>query len=132
MSKQRWFRAIAVALGTCAGLLLGEIALRVQSAVSGHGLADADLTRAPTLVAPPFDGTCEGRLGASLAALMIPSAHPGVVHELKRGLDTCFVRVRVRTGADGLRTGVSEPDAPPAPPPALRILLLGDSQAFGW
>jgi len=130
MARERWFRAIALAVGVLAGALLGELGLRIQTAVSGHSLADADVRRTRTLLPPPYDGSCEGKLGASVGALVWPSAHRGVVYELKPGLDTCFVRVRVRTTADGLRTGADGPPAASSAP--FRILLLGDSQAFGW
>src|SRR5688500_13682005 len=102
--ERGWFRAVAVAVGVAGSLLLGEIGLRLQSAVFGHSAADAAVRRARTILPPPYDGTCDGTLGASLATLVRPSAHAGAVYELKPDLDTCFIRVRVRTSREGLRT----------------------------
>jgi lysophospholipase L1-like esterase len=113
-----------------ASLIIGELALRVRMAFSGRNGADTDLQRSSTIFPPCYDGTCEGKLGASLAALVSPSTHPGVVYELKHGLDTCFVRVRVQTNGDGLRTGSNRSYMKSAG--TFRILLLGDSQVFGW
>jgi lysophospholipase L1-like esterase len=103
--------------------------LRVRAAFAGRNASDGDRQRSRTIRPPSFDGSCQGKLGASLAALVWPSTNAGVVYELKPGLDTCFLRVRVQTTADGLRTGSNRPRKSAA---TFRILLLGDSQAFGW
>lgn len=89
------------------------------------------MRRARTLLPPAYDGSCEGKLGASLAALVWPSAHAGLVYELKPSLDTCFFRARVTTSADGLRAASHQPLGRKRAGVG-RILLLGDSQAFGW
>jgi lysophospholipase L1-like esterase len=129
-SKERWFRVVAVACGVLAGLFLCELALRAYAIFHPGSFTVADVEWSRTIFPPPFDGSCAGKLGASLGALIWPSAHPGVVYELRPGLDTCFVNVRVQTGPDGLRRGSNLTGAKSAG--TFRILLLGDSQAFGW
>lgn len=119
-----------MAFGVFAGLLLGELALRIHAVFYPRKVAVADIEFSRTLFPPSYGGSCEGKLGASLGALIWPSAHPGVVYELRRGLDTCFINVRVQTTADGLRSGSNLPRARSVG--TFRILLLGDSQAFGW
>jgi hypothetical protein len=52
------------------------------------------------------------------------------VYELKRDIETCFKGVHVRTNEDGLRAPMSFAREKPAD--VFRIVLLGDSQAFGW
>ena len=128
--RERWFRVAAIAFGMFAGLLLGELALRVHAVFYGQSVAEADVQRSRMIFPPSYDGSCEGKLGASLAALVWPSTHPGVVYELKPSLDTCFFHVRVQTTADGLRGASNRRRIKSAG--AFRILLLGDSQVFGW
>src|SRR5262249_9193733 len=105
------------------------IALRLGTALFGPS-AD-DLARTAEIVAPPVAGDCRAqRDQATLAALVKPSTATDVVYELKPGLDTCFEKARVRTNAEGVRAAGAY--RRPKPTAVFRILLLGDSQAFGW
>lgn len=127
--RERALRRTTVVLGSLLAVLLGEALLRAAAALSPEGAADLSRTR--QLLAPPATADCRRqRAQATVGALVRPSTVPDVIYELKPGLDTCFQGVRVRTGADGLRSdgGLRAP----GPPGLFRILLLGDSQAFGW
>ena len=122
-------RLASLALGTLFGLLLAEIALRLSAALFGPS-AD-DLARSGEILAPPVTGDCIAqREQATLAALVRPSTATDVVYELKPGLDTCFEKARIRTNSEGVRAAGAY--RRPKPPGVFRILLLGDSQAFGW
>jgi hypothetical protein len=126
--RESTLRRTSVAVGTLISLLLGEVVLRAVEAVSREDTGD--LARAAGVAAPPVTGDCRTqREQATLAALVRPSDVPDVLYELKPRLDTCFTHVRVRTGDDGLRL-----PAPVHPklPGTYRVLLLGDSQVFGW
>lgn len=122
-------RLVSLALGTLFALVLAEITLRLGTALFGP-IAD-DLSHTAEILAPPVAGDCHGqREQATLAALVKPSTATDVVYELKPGLDTCFEGARVRTNSEGVRAEGAH--RRPKPPGVLRILLLGDSQAFGW
>lgn len=126
---KRISRLVSLALGVLFALLLAEIALRLNTALFGP--SPDDLSRTAEILAPPVAGDCRGqRDQATLAALVKPSTATGVVYELKPGLDTCFEKARVRTNSEGLRAAAAY--RRPKPPGVFRILLLGDSQAFGW
>lgn len=130
MSAGKWIpRLVSLALGTLFALLLAEIALRLGTALFGPS-AD-DLSRTAEILAPPVAGDCRGqREQATLAALVKPSTATDVVYELKPDLDTCFEGARIRTNSEGVRAEGAH--RRPKPPGVFRILLLGDSQAFGW
>lgn len=73
--------------------------------------------------------TPEAASGNNLIGLVRASALPGVVYELKPGLDTRFQGERLRTNALGLRgPAIREIKAPST----CRVLGLGDSVLFGW
>jgi lysophospholipase L1-like esterase len=128
MREQALQRA-SVAVGTLLALLLGEALLRVAGALSPESAGD--LARTGEAVAPPVTGDCHRQAEqASLAGIVRPSAVPDLIYELKPGIDTCFARARVRINGEGLRAGASI--RRPKPPGVFRILLLGDSQTFGW
>jgi lysophospholipase L1-like esterase len=109
-------------------LLLLEIALRVRAGRPSVSYR-LDLQSTVRAMPPPYTGDCGGRADATLGQLIRPSRVPDLLFELKPDLDTCFVGVRVRTNAEGLRAPVSF--VRPKPPGVYRVLLLGDSQTFG-
>ena len=115
--------------GVVVALALAETGLRVQTKVSGRD-PRADLRAAFRTYAPPFRGECMEIEDAPLGALLLPSEYRDLIYELKPNLDTCFHQVRVLTNSQGLRSPVTY--AQPKPPGLYRILLLGDSQTFGW
>jgi lysophospholipase L1-like esterase len=128
-ARERTLRRASLAVGTALALLTGEAALRLASAWSRP--AAGRLEQAPDEQAPSVAGDCrEQRRQATLAALVRQSTVPDLIYELRPGLETCFQGVRVRTDGEGLRVGGAV--AKPRGPGAFRILLLGDSQAFGW
>ena len=128
-ARERTLQRMSVALGTLAAIVLGEILLRLGAALSGPRVGGVAATA--EVLAPGVAGDCRRqRSQATLAALVRPSRVPDLIYELKPDLDTCFQGVRVRTSADGLRAEASV--RRPKPPGVFRVLLLGDSQAFGW
>ena len=126
----KWMaRPVSIALGTLFALLLAEIALRLGAALFGPSASD--LSRTAEISPPPVAGDCRAPSEtAPFAAMVRPSAVTDIIYELKPGLDTCFQGVRVRTNSEGVRAAVVH--RRPKPPGVFRILLLGDSQAFGW
>ena len=123
------FKLISVLIGVTVALLIGETALRVRAAVTGRDPAE-ELQRTATSLPPPVAPGCPRSASASLGQLVRPSLDPGVVYELKPSIEACFSGAYVRTTTDGLRTG--RPVIQPKPADLYRILLLGDSQTFGW
>jgi lysophospholipase L1-like esterase len=114
---RRW-KQLALALASL--VISFEVGLRVLLALSDPG-ALADLGRDPRLPAPGSE--------VELGALLMPSAAPDVIYQLKPGLDVRFKGARVTTNSLGWRDGehaVSKPEG------VVRILGLGDSVMFGW
>src|SRR6185295_1073630 len=66
----------------------------------------------------------------SLSGLVRASAFPDVIYELKPNLSGTFRGKRLRTNAEGLRSGRDY--ALEKPPGTFRIAGLGDSVMFGW
>lgn len=90
---------------------------------------ELDWVRRPS--PPDFGGDCATQPEqAGLGDILWPADHLDMVYRLIGDLDTCFRRVRLRTNSEGLRAERSY--RIPKPAGATRILLLGDSQAFGW
>lgn len=118
-------RTAAIAAVTFALL---EIALRVRAGLPSEA-GELDLADAAAALPPPYAGSCGGAADASLGQLLRPSRTPDLLFELKPGVDTCAWGARVTVNAEGLRAPGSY--ARPKPPGAYRVLLLGDSQAFG-
>lgn len=129
--RERALKLASTLIGTAAALLVGEGTLRAWAALTGRDPA-RELRR--TLVAcPPAPGAfgaCGDTRQASLGQLVRPSLEPEIVYELKPGIETCFYHALVRTNSQGLRA--PRDFARPKPKDVFRILLLGDSQTFGW
>jgi lysophospholipase L1-like esterase len=120
-------RVIAAVLGVVvsAGAVESWLRLRARSTLE-DGLRRAELARPPA-----FIGGCDGgQPGADLREMVRPSAFPDLVYDLKPDVDTCFKNARVTTNHDGQRASVSYSRAKPQD--TYRIVLLGDSNAFGW
>lgn len=131
MSGRRWtYRLLALLGGVGAALLAGEGVLRVQHALSEKG-ESPELGWAHRPIPPEFGGDCATQPEqAELGDILWPAEDPDLVYRLIGGLDTCFRGVRLRTNPEGLRAQNSYSLA--KPPGVARILVLGDSQAFGW
>src|SRR4029079_4452739 len=69
------------------------------------------------------------RRQAELGEIVRPSHARDVVYELKPGVDTCFYGARTATNTEGLRAPRSY--TRPKPAGTWRVVLLGDSYAFG-
>ncbi|MEZ5331132.1 MAG: SGNH/GDSL hydrolase family protein [Thermoanaerobaculia bacterium] len=121
-----------VALSVAAALLCAagaEMALRLL-AWREPSPAGQDLARTLERQPPPFRGDCSRPEDqAALGDVVRPSSLPDLIYELRPDLDTCFYGARVRTDAAGVRTDRAL--VRPKPPDVYRIVLLGDSQAFG-
>ena len=119
----------AVVFGTLVGLLAAEAGLRVHRAFFS-ARAPAALYRGEFEL-PTFGGACGGQTEqATLGEILRPSRLSDLIFELRPEIDTCFEGSRLRTNREGLRAlrGYSNPK----PEGVHRILLLGDSQTFGW
>ncbi len=124
------YRALALALGLVVAGVIGEVGLRLQARL-GPGDRPPGSEWARWGQVPEFSGDCvQGVEQAKLGQILRPSTLAGAVFELVGGLDTCFEGARLTTTTDGLRAG-AEP-AVPKPERLHRIMILGDSQAFGW
>ncbi len=65
----------------------------------------------------------------SLRSIIRPHPSDYIIYELAPNLDVKFQRVRVKTNSHGMRS----PERPVVKPAdTFRIVLLGDSYAFGW
>lgn len=111
-----------VLLGTAAGLVASELALR------GYLAAEAARKDAEwrSIGAPP-DVDKEARLGQ----IVRPHAERRISYELIPDMSVTFQGVPVRTDAQGFRCHPS-PTPGPRASDTVRILGLGDSVMFGW
>jgi len=127
-----WRRATSrlgrIALIAAITVALAETTLRIRAARESAACR-LDLGVTATAFPPPFSGSCARAPDATLGQLIRPSRVPDLLFELKPRADTCYRGARVVVNADGLRA----PAAYDRPKPAgvYRVLLLGDSQAFG-
>lgn len=116
------FPRAEVALGVVtllACFLVAEIALRAHFKWRGAKVL-ADLAATP----PPPAGA-EVRLGQ----MLLPSRHQRLVYEMRPNLDVEYLGVEVRTNSAGWR---DDEYSWLEDPQTVRILILGDSVAFGW
>ena len=128
--RERALRLASAAIGVAAGLLAGELALRAWSLATGRNPAQ-ELQRTVQVLPPkPHPTGCAVGRQASLGQLVRPSREAGIVYELKPNIETCFYHSLVHTNSQGLRA--PSDFARPKPKDVFRILLLGDSQTFGW
>ena len=128
---RRWtYRLLALLGGVLTALAVGEGALRVHHAAADReGLPELSWVRQPA--PPPFGGDCATQAEQSeLGDILWPSRDLDVVFRLIADLDTCFRGERLRTNTEALRAERSYERR--RRPGVDRILLLGDSQAFGW
>lgn len=116
----RKFRSafLLIALGTLAGLLLGEIGARVHGYLEDRGLLTAELELPPA--------ASGGR--TTLGGMIQRAADPRLIYELRPRLDVYYEGARVTTSEQGFRLGAT-PQA--RQPRSLRIVGLGDSYMFG-
>ena len=128
-SHSRWFRILALGLGIAAGLALIELALRL----AGRPPTDADILATLSGEFEPPQPSADCRAAAEQARLreiVEPTTAPDLVYQLRPGVDTCFEGARVRINAQRVRRDTDM--ATPKPADTFRILVLGDSHAFGW
>lgn len=126
---KRGFRLLALLIGIVGGLGAAEIALRLGGEPESE--FDALTQLAAGFEAPAPMGDCRDPASqARLREIVGPSPHPGLIYELRPDVDTCFEKVPVKINSRGVR-GTSEV-AVPKPEGTFRILVLGDSHAFGW
>jgi lysophospholipase L1-like esterase len=128
-SREWTFRLISILFGLALGLLIAELGTRLWAAVTGRDPV-RELRKTTTAVPPPVLEDCGHSHQARLGEIVRPSVDSEIVYELKPDLDTCFHGTRVRTNGRGLRA--PRDFARPKGSGVLRLLLLGDSQAFGW
>ena len=128
-SKGLTFRLTAVLAGIVIACVLAEVGLRFHVALFERDQR-GDLQRAAATIPPRWSGDCSGAKADILAPILRPSDEVGVFYRLKADLDTCFTGARVRTNAEGVRS--EERHELPKPPGTYRVVILGDSQAFGW
>jgi hypothetical protein len=118
-------RAALIVGGLAAGLVLGEIGLRLYGTLADRSNDDLDTALAESQRAEP--GSSER--ADSLTGLVRPSEHSELVYELKPGLDCRFMGRRVRTNSHGMR----DREYPRSKPQGtVRLAGLGDSVMFGW
>ncbi len=128
---RRWtHRVLALLGGVAVALIVGEGSLRLQRFLWSDGeAAELGWARMPSPV--PYAGDCATQEEQSLLGdILWPTSDLDVVFRLIPNLDTCFKGARLRTNAEALRAERSYDRGRQAG--ADRILLLGDSQAFGW
>ncbi len=119
---------MAAALGVAVALGAGEFGLRVASR-SEESVPEREPWGRWGDVPEPV-GDCSGDVPqAALGQILRPSTTPDVVFELVASLDTCFRGARLLTDDRGLRIGEGSRREESE---AYRVLLVGDSQAFGW
>lgn len=121
-----------VALSIAAALLCAAVAEVTLRLLAWHEPSPAgqDLALTAERQPPPFRGDCSRPEDqAALGDIVRPSSLPDLIYELRPDLDTCFYGARIRTDAAGVRKEVDL--RRPKPPGVYRIVLLGDSQAFG-
>lgn len=125
----RRFRLLALSLGVAAGLGGAEIGLRLAGEPPSEVELLTDL--AARFQPPPLSGDCRAPAPqARLREIVEPSPHPDVIYELRSNVETCFEQVPVRFNSQRVRRD-SEVTTP-KPVGVLRVLVLGDSHAFGW
>jgi hypothetical protein len=92
----------------------------------------AELRKAEQLFPPTPEGDCSSlKTRATLGQILRPSSVPGLVYEFKPNTQGCYRGVLHLTNRDGQRSRKFEPYARPKPKDTHRILLLGDSWAYG-
>jgi lysophospholipase L1-like esterase len=137
MTRARWTlggltqRALAGSAGIAAALLVLEIAMRVVIAFDPAPTSELRKTEQYTAPAPSGDCKQAGAAQATLAHIVRPSFLPGIVYELKPSALACYRGARHLTNRDGQRARSFEPYARPKPQGTFRVLLLGDSWAYG-
>jgi len=107
-----------LALGTLAGLLLGEIGARVHAYLEDRGLLTAELELR--------SAASGGR--TTLGGMIQRATDPRLIYELRPRLDVYYEGARVTTSEQGFRIG-AKPQA--RQPRSFRIVGLGDSYMFG-
>lgn len=129
MSRPIWFRVITVLGSVIAVLIVLEVGLRIYVAVTDKE-PSAQLQRAAGTMPPPRVGTCrDAGEQAGLGQLVQPAEAADVMYRLKPNVDTCYFGAPVQTNSQGFRASVDY--ARPKPAETYRIVLLGDSMAFG-
>lgn len=125
----RLFRLLALGLGLAVALAAVEAGLRLAGDPPSDDDALAEMAR--RLEPPPLSDDCRAPAPqARLREIVEPSRHPDLIYELRPNLATCFEHTTVRINAQHLRRGSAV--ATPKPAGTFRILVLGDSHAFGW
>lgn len=121
--RRRLFRLAAVALAVALTLAALELGLRVVHALTAVDLFHVDRDRTNT------DPTAR----LKLIDLIRLSRDRRRVYETAPGVRGVFKGAPVALNAEGLRGPVLPTERPPRPDrKADRIVLLGDSHAFGW
>lgn len=125
----RRFRLAALVLGLVFGLVAAELALRLIAPRQSEIDVLTDL--AGSFEAPSRQDDCSPPAPqARLREIVVPSPHPDLVYELQPTVETCFEGAPVSINKQGVRR--SGELARPKPSETHRILVLGDSHAFGW
>jgi len=123
-------RFTAILIGVALGLGLAELSLRIWASHS-RGEKTPDLWTAELAPPPAVEGDCRSQeRQAVLIDLVRPSEHQDLIYELRPEVRTCFQGTEVESNREGLRS-----DGAPVSEKSdeiYRILLLGDSHAFGW
>ena len=122
-ARRRRGRFLLLGLGSLAGLLLAEVALRSADAVrAASRLSASQVLDRPVDPLPPG---APARLGQMIRA----AQNHDIVYELLPDLDVEFHGVRVTTNRFGFRGPLREHGKPAN---GYRIVGLGDSVLFGW
>ena len=120
---------MAVLLGLALGLVALEVGLRLASE------PEEELDQLAELAAglePParLDDCRGGAPQARLREIVSPSPRADLIYEFRPGVETCFEGAPVAINSQGVRRS-TQLDVP-KPDGVYRVLILGDSHAFGW
>ncbi|NMC64243.1 MAG: SGNH/GDSL hydrolase family protein [SAR324 cluster bacterium] len=124
--KKYLIHVVLILFGLAIGLIGAEIALKILAFNKrGSEFESLDQLRREML----NTSSSEQRKGTSLGDLVLPHADDQIIYVLKPHLDVKFMRAKVRTNSFGMRG----PEYPLEKGiDTYRIVLLGDSFAFGW